>query len=497
MRAAPVVIALILAAGGGICRAQEVPPDPHLSALPRTTAEAARVTDMLAPPAAYDRAEAGESRPGGTATVTAGFGRDAFSQPSAGLSAEALSDFDLGNILFRKLRVSAPAPTPASDGLGPLYNARSCEACHRRDGRGAVPDGVPATRGLVLRLSLPGGAAARPDPVYGHQLQDAAVPGQTAEGRIAIAYTEQPVILADGTTVSLRRPAYRIADAAFGALADGLILAPRLAPPMIGLGLIEAIPSADILARADPDDADGDGISGRANLVDSAEFGRPLLGRFGWKAAQPTVRAQIAAALADDMGLSNPLRPDPWGDCTAAQAACRKGPHGQAPDQHGGLEVDGESLDLLTFYSRNLALPERPSAASRQVLRGKALFAAAGCPACHIPKFVTARLPDRPEQSFQLIWPYSDLLLHDMGEGLADGRPEGLAMGREWRTPPLWGIGRTHAVAGREAYLHDGRARSLLEAILWHGGEAQVARDRVIALSAKDRRALLDFLGNL
>jgi CxxC motif-containing protein (DUF1111 family) len=497
MRAAPAVIAVLLAGAGGIGRAQEVPADPHLSALPRTPAEAARVAEMLAPLAGYDLAEPRESLPGGTATVMGGFGREAFSQPSAGLGAGALTAFELGNILFRKLRVAAPAPTPDSDGLGPLYNARSCEACHRRDGRGAVPDGIPATRGLVLRLALPGGTAAEPDPVYGRQLQDAAVPGQTAEGQVSITYAERPVILADGTIVSLRRPVYRIADAAFGPLSDGPILAPRLAPPMIGLGLLEAIPAADILARADPGDADGDGISGRANLVDCAEFGQPMLGRFGWKATEPTIRAQIAAALADDMGLSNPLRPDPWGDCTAAQAACRDGPHGQAPGLHDGLEVDGESLDLLTLYSRNLAVPERPSAANKQVLRGKARFAAAGCPACHVPKSVTARLPDRPEQSFQLIWPYSDLLLHDMGEGLADGRPEGLATGSEWRTPPLWGIGRTHAVAGREAYLHDGRARSLLEAILWHGGEAQAARNRVIALSAEERRALLDFLQSL
>jgi CxxC motif-containing protein (DUF1111 family) len=261
--------------------------------------------------------------------------------------------------------------------------------------------------------------------------------------------------------------------------------------------LLEAIPAADILARVDENDADSDGISGRAAIVVSTEFGVPMLGRFGYKGGAATVRDQSAGAFAGDMGLSTPLNPDPWGDCTKAQNACRAAPHGQEPDVRDGLEVDAESLDLVTFYARNLGVPERRNVDDPQVLRGKAVFHTAQCAACHVPKYVTNRLDGQPEQSFQLIWPYTDLLLHDMGPGLADNRPEGRATGQEWKTPPLWGIGLTEQVSGHTRFLHDGRARSLLEAILWHGGEAQGARDAVVALPKPDRAALLAFLNSL
>ena len=359
---------------------------------------------------------------------------------------------------------------------------------------------------MFLRLSVPGGPvpdgiaewiATQPDPSYGGQLQDLAAPGHAAEGRMDIVWLETPVTLADGTVVSLRAPSYTIADPAYGPPADGLMLSPRVAPQMIGLGLLEAIPATDILALADPDDADGDGISGRAQIVPSAEFGVPMLGRFGLRAGTPTVREQSAGAFSGDMGLSTPLFPDPWGDCTPAQDQCRTAPHGQEPGTRDGLEVDGESLDLVTFYSRNLGVPERRNVDDPQVLRGKELFHALNCIGCHTPKHVTHRLDGQPEQSFQLIWPYTDLLLHDMGPGLADNRPEGRAGGSEWRTPPLWGIGLTAQVSGHTQFLHDGRARTVLEAILWHGGEAQAQRDAVIALPTRDREALLAFLGSL
>ena len=216
-----------------------------------------------------------------------------------------------------------------------------------------------------------------------------------------------------------------------------------------------------------------------------------MLGRFGWKAGQPTVRAQAASAFSGDMGLSSSLEPAGWGDCTGPQADCRAQPHGGAP------EVDDTVLDLVSFYSRNLAVPARRDPGDAQVLAGKRVFYEAGCAACHNPKFVTDRLADRPEQSFQLIWPYTDLLLHDMGEGLADDRPEVRASGREWRTPPLWGIGLTELVTGRQSFLHDGRARTLLEAVLWHGGEAQASRDTVARLPKAERDALIRFLESL
>ena len=197
------------------------------------------------------------------------------------------------------------------------------------------------------------------------------------------------------------------------------------------------------------------------------------------------------------MGLSSRLYPDPWGACTAAQTDCRDAVHGQEPGIRDGLEVDDASLELGTFYARNLGVPARRNADDPQVLRGKALFHAAQCAACHVPKAVTHRLTGRDAQSFQLIWPYTDLLLHDMGDGLADNRPEARATGREWRTPPLWGIGLTAQVSGKMEFLHDGRARSLLEAVLWHGGEAQAAREHVVTMPAADREALLRFLESL
>ena len=312
-----------------------------------------------------------------------------------------------------------------------------------------------------------------------------------------ISWTETPVALGDGTTVSLRAPSYSFADPAYGAPSPDLMLSPRVAPQMIGLGLLEAIPAADILAKADPDDANGDGISGRSQIVPSVEFGTPMLGRFGLKGGAPTVKEQSAGAFSGDMGLSTPLHPAPWGDCTKGEETCIDAPHGQEPGVRDGLEVDSQSLDLVTFYARNLGVPERRSVDDPQVLRGKELFYATGCQSCHTPKYVTNRLKDQPEQSFQLIWPYTDLLLHDMGEGLADNRPEGRATGTEWKTPPLWGIGLTEQVSGHSEFLHDGRARSLIEAILWHGGEAQSQRDTVAAMQTEDRDALLAFLGSL
>ncbi len=195
-------------------------------------------------------------------------------------------------------------------------------------------------------------------------------------------------------------------------------------------------------------------------MVWSDALDRPMLGRFGYKAGEATIREQAASAFDGDIGISTTLQPGGWGDCTEAQAACRAAPHG------GEVEADGVVLDLVAFYSRNLAVPARRDYDAPKVLRGKAAFHAAGCAACHAPKFVTHRMPDRPQLSFQLIWPYTDLLLHDMGEGLADGRPEGRATGRECRTAPLWGIGLTETVTGRASFLHDGRARSLLEATL-------------------------------
>ena len=481
--------------------------DRHLTVIPRTAAEVARIAKVLAPPTDFTKPETFEAKPAGAATVRARTSADAFSDFSGNMSFERQSDFKLGNGLFTKTWVPAPSSTRASDGLGPLFNASGCQNCHLKDGRGHTPEpGSDSRVSMFLRLSIPGGAvpseiegylSALPEPVYGGQLQDLASEGQPAEGKMQISYAEVPVTLADGTVVSLRQPSYAVSDLGYGPLDPAVMLSPRVAPQMIGLGLLEAIPAADILAHQDADDADGDGISGRAQIVMSVEYGVPMLGRFGLKGGAPTVKEQSAGAFSGDMGLSTPLHPDPWGDCSAAEADCSTAPAGQEPGVRDGLEVDSQSLDLVTFYARNLGVPERRNLADPAVLHGKQVFYDTGCQSCHSPKFVTNRLKDQPEQNFQLIWPYTDLLLHDMGPGLADNRPEGRATGSEWKTPPLWGIGLTQQVSGHSEFLHDGRARSLLEAILWHGGEAQAARDRVVSLPTADRDALIAFLGSL
>ncbi len=470
--------------------------------------EQARIAAATRPTGDFTRPEPYELRPAGAATVFKRLNRDAFSHPSANMPFKRERDFRVGNGIFRKVWISAPASTKSSDGLGPLFNARACQRCHLKDGRGHPPAAGERAETMILRLSIPPQTAAErsalrehrqatvPEPTYGGQLQNFSVQGILAEGELTIAYEETPVTLANAETVSLRVPAYGISGLGHGPLHPEVMLSPRVAPPVIGMGLLEAISEADILAGADPEDLDGDGISGRANIVWSDEFAMPMLGRFGWKAGQPTVSQQAAAAFRGDVGISTPLYPGPQGDCTTAQETCRRAPHGGVSDENT-VEAGAALFELLTFYTRNLGVPARRDVSDAQVLEGKRLFYAANCIGCHRPKFVTRRDSIGEEQSFQLIWPYTDMLLHDMGDGLADGRPEGEASGREWRTAPLWGIGLTQTVSGHTFFLHDGRARNLLEAILWHGGEAEAARERVVAMTREERAALLAFMHSL
>lgn len=493
-------LALTALLAGGIVAGERVRGD-------LTDEDLARVRAVTAPTDSFDQAEPFEAMSGGAATSRKLVNRDAFSNFSANLSFAEEEDFKLGNALFRKLWTASPSSTLASDGLGPLFNARGCQSCHLKDGRGHPPEGEEAAVSMFLRLSVPPrseeehaalmsrAAQTIPDPVYGGQLQNFANPGVPSEGRMQIDYTIEEVTLDDGTVVTLRRPSYAIADPAYGPPDPEIMVSPRVAPPMIGLGLLEAVPEEDILALADPDDADGDGISGKPSLV-RTEGGDLVLGRFGWKASMPTIRAQSAGAFSGDVGISTPDHPAHSGDCTSAQTACIAAPHGAQPDL-GAEEAPEDVIALVSFYSQNLAVPARRDVDDPQVLAGKALFYEIGCTSCHTPKFVTSREAEGPAQRFQLIWPYTDLLLHDMGEGLADHRPDGDADGYEWRTPPLWGIGLTETVSGHTLFLHDGRARDLTEAILWHGGEAQEARDGFAALDAKEREALLAFLNSL
>lgn len=473
------------------------------------TAYAADVSEIVRPTTDFSAAEKYEVNSGGAATVRPRDNADAFSQSSANLSLDDEMRFKIGNGFFKRLWVSAPASTQASDGLGPLFNARSCQRCHLKDGRGHPPENEHDTAvSMFLRLSIPPRNDADKklldehrvnvivEPTYGGQFQDFAIQGIDPEGKMRVTYKEQTVPLADGTTVSLRHPTYSATDLNYGPMHPDVMMSPRVAPQMIGLGLVEMIPADAILAHADPDDKDGDGISGRANLVWDKQAGKVVLGRFGWKAGNPTIRQQSGGAFAGDIGISNPVSGQAYGDCTEAQKACREAPSG-ASDQYDNLEAPEDVLELVTHYSRNLGVPARRDVDDKTVLKGKQVFYESGCVSCHVPKYITRTAPERAEHSHQLIWPYSDFLLHDMGDGLADNRPEGVADGREWRTPPLWGIGMTRTVSGHTYFLHDGRARNLLEAIMWHGGEAEAAKNTVAGLNKEDRDALIKFLESL
>lgn len=450
----------------------------------------------------FTQAEPGEALSGGATTVQRS-DKNAFSLPSANLPPVKRVDFSVGNSFFRSPWVIAPSTTTARDGLGPLFNTNGCQNCHIRDGRGHPPQaGDSNAVSMLVRLSIPDHAGSAdvvqrlgvvPEPVYGTQLQDMAVPGVAPEGKVRVEYDPLTVRFRDGTEVELRQPTLRITQLGYGPLHPDTHISVRIAPPMIGLGLLEAIPEAAILANADPDNKDDDTISGRPNWVWDAARQQVALGRFGWKAGQPNLNQQNAHAFSGDLGLTTSLLPAD--DCTPAQTACLQAPNGNGPQ--GEPEVSDNILRLVEFYTRNLGVPARRQVDDPQVLAGKNLFFKAGCQQCHTPQFTTRADAAEPELANQIIRPYTDLLLHDMGEGLADNRSEFQATGREWRTPPLWGLGLTQTVSGHTQLLHDGRARNVLEAILWHGGEAQAAQRQVLAFDTEQRAALLAFLNSL
>ncbi len=436
--------------------------------------------------------EPGEERGGGAATNDALLGEEAFSQPAPNLDAAHLASFLAGRDFFTSPWVTATTSTDMRDGLGPTFNAPSCDGCHLRDGRGRPPDGNGSFESILIRLSIPGADAhggPLDEPSYGGQFQPRAIVGVPSEGLPGLAYEEVEGAYGDGEPYVLRRPSVVFASLAFGPMDPEAMTSLRVAPAVFGLGLLELVPEADLLALEDPDDADGDGISGRANRVWSVALSAMAIGRFGWKAGQPTVREQTAAAFRGDMGITSALFPDE--DCPAPQTECASSPSGGEP------ELAEAILEHVSLYGLTLAVPVRTEHGDPEVLHGRELFRDAGCAACHVERFVTGVSEELPELSQQTIRPFTDLLLHDMGEGLADDRPEFLASGREWRTPPLWGVGRVDDVNGHTLLLHDGRARGFEEAILWHGGEAEDARERFRAMPADDRDALVRFLESL
>jgi CxxC motif-containing protein (DUF1111 family) len=431
----------------------------------------------------------GEARSGGSGTVIDA-SSNAFALGIPTLDRQERRAFAVGNSFFNDNWVTAPASTEARDGLGPLFNAQSCSTCHFHDGRARPPltDDDPR-RGLLIRLSVPGKPGEDPpDPVYGGQLQDRAIHGVPAEGTIRITTTEVPGRYADGTTYTLLAPHYEIVGRGYGPLARDVMLSPRIAPAVFGVGLLEAVPEEEIVGHADPDDDDGDGISGRPNRVRNVKTDRLELGRFGWKANVPTVEQQNAGAFNGDIGITSSVFPTTV--CTEAQDACTDAPSGGEP------EIDDHKLGRVTFYTRTLAVPARRDVDDDEVREGERLFREAACSSCHLPTLHTGD-SDIEALADQTIHPFTDLLLHDMGPGLADRRPDNLASGSEWRTAPLWGIGLTAIVNRHTRFLHDGRARNLTEAILWHGGEAEAAKERFRRMSRADRDALIAYLESL
>ena len=401
-------------------------------------------------------------------------------------------DFAIGGAFFQQPWVIAPASTSARDGLGPLFKANSCLACHIGHGRGHPPltDAEPFMS-TIVKLGVPvrdsqQHAQAKvlgvaPDPVYGDHLQTLGVKGLPGEATPRFRYSEIHGEFKDGASYTLLKPHLEITQPNYGAFAPDIQFSARVAPPLLGMGLLESIPETDILANADPDDRNGDGISGKPNAVWDIAKQQTVLGRFSWKANQPSIRQQSADAFRNDIGITSSLFPEP--PCSAVQTDCLQLPTGGKP------EIPDDLLATVVFHVANQPVPVRRTTNDVQVIQGQQLFGQAGCAACHIPSFTA--LANQPHQ------PYSDLLLHDMGEGLADNRPEFAASGREWRTAPLWGIGLTEKINGHTRFLHDGRARNLLEAILWHGGEAEPAKQAVVAMPKTEREALLHFLNSL
>ncbi len=423
---------------------------------------------------------------GGQATVFDATSQ-AFEMPIPTLSPDELDKFFAGDFAFEQVFVTAPADV--NPGLGPVFSHTSCVGCHLRDGRGRGAFGAepPFVGSMLMRVSLPGftpHGGPVPVPGFGVQLGDRANFGVAREARVQVSFYETTEILSDGEQVYLKHPIYTIVDA-YQPLPAGVLLSARMAPPVFGRGLLEAIPESDILALSDPGDANRDGISGRPNYVYNFRTGQMELGRFGLKANNPDLLQQTAGAYNEDMGVTNPYFPQ---ESVLGQP--------QHDGRNDDPEISQETLDITTFYLQTLAVPARRDWNDPQALQGEALFESTGCANCHTTTFKTGN-HSISSLSDQTIHPYTDLLLHDMGEALADNRPDYEADGREWKTPPLWGIGLTETVSGVPAYLHDGRARTLLEAIMFHGGEAEQSREAVRNLSKTDRDALLAFLQSL
>lgn len=431
---------------------------------------------------------------GGEAATVFTDTQTAFAQPITNLDRKRRRIFAFGDHLFNTQWIQAPSSVTTLDGLGPLFNRNSCAGCHIRDGRGRPP--LPKEDKMLsklIRLSILGQnehGAPLPHPIYGLQLQEQGILGVKAEGKTKITWQEETGHFADGQSFSLRRPNYEFTDLAYGSLGDETLFSPRVAPAVFGLALLENIPESKILENADPEDVDQDGISGRPNYVWDVEKQAKALGRFGWKANEPNLKQQIAGAFNGDIGITSSLFPQ--SSCSEKEIQCsQESTLGEQP------ELSDEFLDKITTYVSLLGVPARRNIEGKKEQHGERLFQQAQCTSCHIPKQITGNSSVHSEYNNQVIYPYTDLLLHDLGQDLADNRPDFEANGQEWRTPPLWGIGLVKNVNQHTFFLHDGRARNIMEAILWHGGEAQKSKELVQNFSEEEREALIAFLNSL
>jgi len=422
---------------------------------------------------------------GGATTIFAEFS-NAYQQPAPNMDKAGFDDHRLGDVLFESIFVTAPAP--ANGGLGPIFVQNSCVSCHPKNGRTAFPAPGQDLGGLLARISMPGQGIHGENisvPGFGTQLQTKANFGVIPEAQLTFFHTFIEGLLVDGEKYELRKPNFEIKNP-YIPFPPNVEVSVRIGPPVFGLGLLESVTEAEMAKLADPDDRNKDGISGRINYVYDERDGQYKVGKFGWKASQPDLSSQTAHAFLEDMGLSSPYLPK---DPSYGQS--------QQDNKMDDPELTEEVIELATFYTRSLGVPAPRRQLEADVDYGKKLFTFIGCAKCHTPAMVTGPNSNFPFLANQKIQPFTDLLLHDMGVGLADNRPDGLASGKEWRTPPLWGIGLTQVVAGHTNFLHDGRARNIQEAILWHDGEGRRSKEAYARLSKNDRNKLIKFINSL
>lgn len=441
-----------------------------------------------------------ELSPGGKLT-TRSVSQRTFIAPGKGVDKKEQLEFWTGFSLARDPWVIAPSSTSDRDGLGPLFNTRSCISCHSAGSRAKIDEpGLVIPTPLVVRLSSTDPTFTDLDPNYGGQIQPRGINVQYAgmadvpqgEAWLDFNYTIINGEYADGTSYQLQQPHYALDKLQYGPLAPHIGLSPRFAPNIYGMGLLDAISIDDLLIQEDVDDQNQDGISARYNRVPDLTTNRLTVGRFGFKAKHPNLRQQVAAAFRDDIGITSTLFPNE--SCTPAQTVCL------VASQRGGapnIEIPDDLLTLVTKFNQYLAVPPARGLTDSNTQAGRTIFFQLGCHTCHTPKYITQS--DYPLKALagQTIWPYSDLALHDMGPALSDDTIEFDANKFEWRTPPLWGIGLQAKYVGQQRFLHDGRARTLSEAIIWHGGEAKSSRDKFLKLSKSDRDKLIQFLRSI